>query len=171
MFSGFLRNFESHASLLWRFCNDFFFVIHKLIASLFTDFWYRYFIFMFGKIFYFRKSWRGRSSPFGIICWNGFVVQTDNVKKLFIFHLILFGILRILLLSVKKSGYGGGVLNRQKLFVDSPIFKALHCWNPDSMLWKLHQKPKFILSLWVFKIGKNIKNQILWNFFHFQSLI
>ena len=29
MFSGFLRNFESNECLLWRFCNEFYFVIHS----------------------------------------------------------------------------------------------------------------------------------------------
>ena len=58
-----------------------FFVIHsyfpqKLTASFFSAFWYRSFIFPFGKIFLFRKSWTGRSSPFGNNCRNGFVVRT-----------------------------------------------------------------------------------------------
>ena len=42
---------------LWRFCNCFFFVVHsyfphKLTAFYFIGFWYRSFIFLFGKTFH-----------------------------------------------------------------------------------------------------------------------
>ena len=60
MFSGFLRNLESHACLLWRFCDGFSYFPHKLTASLFIAFWYRSFIFLFEKIFHFQRSRTGK---------------------------------------------------------------------------------------------------------------
>ena len=38
-----------------------------------------------------------------------------NVKKVYIFHLILFGILSILILSIKNRGVGGLLLNGHNL--------------------------------------------------------
>ena len=64
--------------LLWRFCDGFSYFPHKLTASLFITFWYKSFIFLFGKIFHFRRSRTGRFYSFGSNCRNRIVVRTDR---------------------------------------------------------------------------------------------
>ena len=94
-------------------------------------------------------------------------VYLGNHRKQFITYSfrnmkIFYGYLKI---RKKLKTLNFGIFWDYKVFLFvNGLFKVLQCWNPDSMLWKLHQKAKFRLfrynDLWQlgFQNGKKDEN-------------